>query len=138
VKQKANIVDIPESRVKFFGGSGKMLLPDSAMVANVLEKLPDRKLVTTNLICKWLTKEFKVQGTCPVTTKKALQALAHDPDIKVPYWRVLKANGELMASFPGGAKSQGEQLQKEGFTLITGKTPKVENFKESLIDTESD
>lgn len=130
------IVDIPEARIKFFGGSGKMLLPSPATVAVLLEKIPEQKLITTNLICKKLVKEFKVQGTCPVTTKKALQTLASDPDSRAPYWRVLKANGELVRSFPGGTKSQAARLQEEGFMLIEGKVVKVENFKESLVDLE--
>ncbi len=131
------IVDIPENRIKFFGGTGKMLLPCPATVAALLEKIPERKLITTNLICKELTKKFKVQGTCPVTTKKALQTLANDPETNAPYWRVLKTNGELMASFPGGVESQAAHLQNEGFMLDTaGKAPKVQKFKESLVQFE--
>jgi putative transposon-encoded protein len=38
---KITIVDIPENRVTFFGGSGKMLLPDATIVAKVLQNLPD-------------------------------------------------------------------------------------------------
>jgi alkylated DNA nucleotide flippase Atl1 len=131
------IVDIPENRVKFFGGKGKMLLPCPATVAALIEKIPENKLITTNLICKELTKKFNVQGTCPVTTKKALQTLANTPDTKAPYWRVLKTNGDLMASFPDGVEGQAAHLQKEGFTLeTTGKVTKIKHFKESLVHFE--
>ncbi len=107
------IVDIPENRLKFFGGSGKMLLPSPATVAALLEKIPEQKLITTNLICKKLAKAFNVRGTCPVTTKKVLQALVNDPDTHAPYWRVLKANGELMSGFPGGVNSQAMKLKRK-------------------------
>jgi alkylated DNA nucleotide flippase Atl1 len=131
------IVDIPENRIKFFGGKGKMLLPCPATVAALIEKIPAKKLITTNLICKELTKKFNVQGTCPVTTKKALQALVNDPEINAPYWRVLKTNGELMVSFPDSVEGQVAHLQKEGFTLeTTGKVIKIKHFKESLVHFE--
>ena len=34
------IVDIPEDRLRFFGGAGKMLLPGPATVAALIEKVP--------------------------------------------------------------------------------------------------
>src|SRR5437868_13382738 len=76
--QEDAIVDIPENRVKFFGGTGKMLLPSAATVAALIKKIPEHKLITTNFLCQELTHQFEVRGTCPVTTQKALQAIAHD------------------------------------------------------------
>jgi alkylated DNA nucleotide flippase Atl1 len=70
----------------------------------------------------------------PGYNPKALQAIAHDPDARVAYWRVVKANGGLINRFPGGAEGQAERLRKEGFALDRkGKTPKVTNFRESLV-----
>ncbi len=40
-------------------------------------------------------------------------------DDKTPYWRTLKANGELNAKYPGGIEVQKELLEKEGHTVIT-------------------
>jgi len=128
------IVDIPKERLSFFGGAGKMLLPSPTTVAALIEKMPEGKLITTSLICQKLARQFNVQGTCPVTTQKALQAIAHDPSNKVAYWRVVKANGALINRFPGGAEDQAKRLRKEGFTLDRkGKTPKVTNLRESLV-----
>jgi hypothetical protein len=128
------IVDIPEDRVKFFGGAGKMLLPSPATVAALIEKVPTRHLITTNLICKKLAQQFNVRGTCPVTTQKALQAVAHDANKEIAYWRVVKANGGLIDRFPGGVEGQAQRLSQEGFTLDRkGKGPKVANFQERLV-----
>src|SRR6516164_8574301 len=128
------IVDIPKDRLGFFGGAGKMLLPGPATVAALIEKVPAHKLITTSLLCQKLTQQFNVQGTCPVTTQKALQAVAHDPSSEVAYWRVIKANGGLMTRFPGGAEGQAERLRKEGFAVDgRGKAPKVKNFQDSLV-----
>ena len=61
-----------------------MLLPSPTTVAALIEKTPEGKLITTILICQKLAKQFNVRGTCPVTTQKALQAIAHDPATKSP------------------------------------------------------
>jgi hypothetical protein len=94
------IVDIPKERFKFFGGPGKMLLPGPATLAALVKKIPEHKLVTTNQLCQELTEQFKVRGTCPVTTQQALQAVAHDATRKVPYWRVIKGTEGYLAGSP--------------------------------------
>ena len=131
--QADEIVDIPENRIKFFGGPGKMLLPSPATVEALIKMLPESRLITTDLLRQQLTLQFKVQGTCPVTTRKALQAIANDSS-QAAYWRVINQSGGLIASFPGGVEGHAELLRKEGFTIdTTGKTPKVKDFKEELV-----
>jgi len=128
------IVEIDESQVGYFGGLGKMLHPSPATVAALIQQVPAHKLLTTDLLRRQLAAQFNVQGTCPVTTKKALQTLANDAGGNLPYWRVIKQNGELNAIFPGGVAGQAALLQQEGFTIDTsGKAPKVKQFKASLV-----
>ena len=132
--QEDAIVDIAEQQVRYFGRPGKMLLPSPATVAALIQKIPAHKLLTTDLLRRKLADQFNVQGTCPVTTKKALQAIANDASQHVPYWRVIKQNGELNAIFPGGVEGQAALLRQEGFTIDTnGKAPKVKHFKASLV-----
>jgi hypothetical protein len=112
----------------------KCCLPSPATVAALIKKIPKRKLITTNLLCKELTYQFKVRGTCPVTTQKALQAIVRGPSKNIAYWRVINSNGGLIAPFPGGAAGQAALLVEEGSTIDTkGKASKVKNFRESLI-----
>jgi hypothetical protein len=132
--QQDTIVDIPPNRVKFFGTTGKMLLPSPATVAAVIQNIPARKLITTDLLRKKLTAQFEVEGTCPVTTQKALRAIANDSRNHVAYWRVINQTGGLIGIFPGGVEGHAALLRKEGFAIDTnGKTPKVKQFKDSLI-----
>jgi alkylated DNA nucleotide flippase Atl1 len=124
----------PRTAQNFFGGTGKMLLPSPATLATLIKKIPKGKLITTNLLCKELTDQFKVRGTCPVTTQKALQAIAHGSSRNIAYWRVINTNGGLIARFPGGAAGQAALLVEEGFTIDTkGKVSKVKKFRESLV-----
>lgn len=132
-QQKDAIVDIPANRIRFFGTSGKMLLPSPATIEALIKKIPEHQLVTTDLLRKMLTDQFNVQGTCPVTTQKSLKAVARDADNQVAYWRVVKKNGELFASFPGGLEGHAALLREEGFTIDTeGKQPKIKAFTEHL------
>ena len=132
--QEDVIVDIPENRIKFFGGSGKMLLPSPATVAALIKEIPANKLITTELLRQKLTAQFNVQGTCPVTTQKALQAIAHNSSKSVAYWRIVNKNGGLIAKFPGGVEGHAALLRQEGYTIDTkGKIPKVNEFRECLV-----
>jgi hypothetical protein len=132
--QKDVIVDIPPNRVKFFGATGRMLLPSPATIEALIQKIPLNQLITTNLLRKKLTEQFNVQGTCPVTTKKALQAIANSSSKHVAYWRVINQNGGLMSYFPGGVEGHATLLRKEGFAMDANeKAPKVKQFKESLV-----
>ncbi len=132
--QQDRIVDIPPNRVKFFGCTGKMLLPSPATVAAVIKRIPSRQLITTELLRKTLTAQFEVEGTCPVTTQKALQAVANEASPNVAYWRVINQNGSLNNKFPGGAARHAALLEQEGFTIDSqGKAPKVSQFRESLV-----
>ena len=94
------LVEIPQARLGFFGGPGKMLLPSPATVAALIAKVPARKLITTDLLCQVLARQFNVRGTCPVTASGRFDA--RDPIGKVADRRVLKANGGLSPDSPAG------------------------------------
>jgi hypothetical protein len=133
--QEDVIVDISKAREKFFGCSGKMLLPSRETVEALLEQIPQHQLATTEWIQRTLAAQFNVQVTCPVATRKALQAIAKDSSGSVAFWRVVKKNGELMAIFPGGVAVQAEQLTQQGFEIdAIGKKPKVLNLKSNLVN----
>jgi alkylated DNA nucleotide flippase Atl1 len=132
--QEDVIVDIPEKRQKFFGCSGKMLLPSPATVAAQIETIPEHQLVTMDRLQKRLAAQFNVEVACPIATRNALQAIAKDASTQVAYWRVIKKDGALFALFPGGVEGHAARLRKEGFTIDTeGKVPKVHNFTEDLV-----
>ena len=111
-----------------------MLLPSPATVAARINKIPEHKLVTVDLLQKQLAHQFNVQVTCPVATRKALQAITKDSSKQVAYWRVIKKNGELFSLFPGGIEGHAARLRKEGFSIDTiGRVLRVHNFSEDLV-----
>jgi len=126
------IVDIPEERVKYFGTTGRMLLPGTVTITNLLEQIPESKVVTTGIIRDHLARQFSVEGVCPVTTKKAIIAIAKDPDCCVPYWRVINQDGGLVANFPGGKVKHAEQLHAEGLPVVGTKQPIIMDYQVSI------
>jgi len=125
------IVDIPEKRVKFFGTTGKMLLPSPSSIAAIVKKIPAGEVSTTRDLASALAAHFQVEAVCPVTLRKSLRLLGNNP--AVPFWRVIKPNGELTAIFPGGIPGQATRLQSEGCLLDqTGKTPRIQDFRSRL------
>lgn len=129
------IADIEKHRERYFGGAGKMLIPCPATVAAQLQHIPEHQLMSKELLQRKLAEQFQVQVTCPFATKKALQVIARDASQAAPYWRVIKKNGELFSYFPGGIQGHADRLRQEGFTIdTTGNVPKVQHFKECLVD----
>ena len=57
---------------------------------------------------------------------------------ETPYWRTLKANGELNPKYPGGAEAQKAKLETEGHTVVTkGRTNIryfVKDYEKTLYD----
>ena len=56
-------------------------------------------------------------------------------DNKIPWWRTLKAKGELNEKYPGGIDAQKLLLEMEGHTVIQkGKRYFVEDYESRLVD----
>ena len=57
---------------------------------------------------------------------------------ETPYWRTLKANGELNAKYPNGIEAQKEKLEAEGHTIIQKGRKNiryyVKDYENSLFD----
>ena len=126
------IVAIPPNRIKYFGTTGRMLLPSPATVAALIQRIPRHKLSTTVLLRTELSQQFEVEGTCPVTTQRALQAIAYDDDDEIAYWRIINQNGGLIARYPGGPAQHAALLQAEGFMIDP--RGRVADFKDSLVN----
>lgn len=132
VMQADAIVDIPAERVKFFGTTGKMLLPSPATLKAAIQTIPTGQLLTTERLRQRLAAQFHVEAVCPVTTRRSLKALAQTDDS--PYWRVINADGGLNADFPGGVSAQADHLRSEGVTIdVSGKKPKVSAYQTYLL-----
>ncbi len=133
--QEDILVDISPEREKYFGCSGKMLMPGPKSVEAVLNQIPPDRLVTMQLLGKELAAKHGAQVTCPVAQRNALKIIANDAENQIPYWRVVKKNGELIPYFPGGIEGHAGRLSAENHKIdSSGKAGRVSNFRERIYN----
>ncbi len=79
-----------------------------------MKKVPRGKVTTINEIRAALAKEHGAEIACPITTGIFASIAAHVAEEDkakrkrgaTPYWRTLKAGGEINPKYPGGVEAQ--------------------------------
>lgn len=88
----------------------------------VMKRIPFGKVITIGKIREYFAKENNADFTEPITAgvfvSIAAWASYQRSDNETPYWRTLKANGELNVKYPGGIQAQKEKLEAEGHTIL--------------------
>jgi alkylated DNA nucleotide flippase Atl1 len=88
----------------------------------IMRMIPHGKVVTVGKIREHFARKSGADFTEPITAgvfvSIAAWASHQRTDDKTPFWRTLKANGELNEKYPGGAAAQKEKLEAEGHTII--------------------
>ena len=136
---KIRILTDPAS-IEKYGGSRMYFAPPVDYDA-VMKKIPFGKLITVGKIREAFARNSGADFTDPITAGifvsiAAWASFQRDGD-ETPYWRTLKANGELNEKYPGGALAQKEKLEAEGHTVIPrGRTNiryYVKDYEKSLF-----
>ena len=117
---KIQIITDEKSILKY--GGNRMYFAPPMDYDRVMRLVPFRKLLTVGAIREYFARQSGADFTEPITAgifvSIAAWASFQRTDRKTPYWRTLKADGELNAKFPGGIEAQKELLEKEGHTVI--------------------
>jgi alkylated DNA nucleotide flippase Atl1 len=123
-------------------GKGTCAIPAPREVDAIMRKVPEGKLITINEIRDRVARKHKATMGCPVTTgifawiaANAAEeaALAGESDI-TPYWRTLKAGGELNPKYPGGVDRLKALLEAEGHTVVPkGQKHIVADYEKRLV-----
>lgn len=111
----------------------------------VMKTVPFGKVITVGNIREYFAKLNDADFTEPITAgifvSIAAWASYQRNDDETPYWRTLKANGELNPKYPGGIEAQKVKLEIEGHTIIKKgrKNIKyyVKDFEKSLFELSS-
>lgn len=130
-----------EDVIKRYGGS-KMLLAPPIDYDDIMKRIPEGKITTSVEIRNHLAHRYKADFTCSLTAgifiSIAAWASSQRSENITPYWRTLKAGGELNEKYPGGVQAQKEQLQAEGHNFIEKGTKKrrvfVADYEKKLAD----
>ena len=140
-KDMPKIIELDDAGAKKWGGKTMVIAPPIAY-DEAMRKVPNGKVVTTNEIRKYMAKKYKTEITCPLTAGIFINICAwasyQRKEDKTPYWRTLKANGELNSRYPEGIELQKEMLEKEGHKIASkgSKNVKyyVEDYEKDLIE----
>ena len=111
-----------QKTIEKYGGARMYFAPPLAY-DEVMKRIPEGKVVTVGQIREFFAQQNGADFTDPITAgifvsiaAWASEQRAADP---TPYWRTLKANGELNPKYPGGVQAQKEKLEAEGFCILT-------------------
>jgi hypothetical protein len=128
-------------------GKATVAVPAPREVDAIMRKVPEGKLITINEIRQIVARKHKSTIGCPITSgifawiaahAAAEAAAAGDVDI-TPYWRTLKAGGELNAKYPGGIPRIKALLESEGHTVIArGQRYYVAGHESRLVKVRKD
>lgn len=103
-------------------GGDRMYFAPPIDYDRVMRLVPFGKLLTVGAIREYFARQNGADFTEPITAgifvSIAAWASYQRTDDKTPFWRTLKANGELNAKYPGGIEAQKEMLEQEGHTII--------------------
>lgn len=117
---KIQIIADTRSIAKY--GGDRMYFAPPIEYDKIMKLIPYGKVITIGEIREYFAKISGADFTEPITVgifvSIAAWASFQRTSEKTPYWRTLKANGELNAKYPGGVEAQKELLESEGHTII--------------------
>lgn len=118
-------------------GTGTVVIPAPAEVDAIMKAVPAGQLITIDEIRARLAQKHGATIGCPITTGIFAWIAAHAAEEAAqegaaditPYWRTLKAGGELNPKYPGGVPRLKQLLEAEGHTIaVKGKRPYVAEY----------
>ena len=109
------------NKIAKYGGS-RMYFAPPIDYDKVMKTVPWGKVITVGRIREYFAEMRGADFTEPITAgifvSIAAWASFQRSKDETPYWRTLKANGELNEKYPGGVEAQKDRLEKEGHTVI--------------------
>ena len=129
-----------EKSILKYGGD-RMYFAPPIDYDKVMRLVPPGKLLTIGVIREYFAGKSGADFTEPITAgifvSIAAWASYQRENDKTPYWRTLKANGELNPKYPGGVTEQKKMLEEEGHVVISkGRTNikyYVKDYEQKLI-----
>ena len=110
-----------QKSIEKYGGDRMYFAPPMDYDA-AMRRVPYGKLTTVGEIRAFFAAQSGADFTEPITAgifvSIAAWASYQRGEDETPWWRTLKANGELNPKYPGGAEAQEEKLEAEGHTVL--------------------
>lgn len=130
-----------QKTIEKYGGE-KMYFAPPLDYDQVMKRVPFGKVLTVGKIREYFAVRNSADFTDPITAgifvSIAAWASFQRAEDETPYWRILKASGELNPKYPGGVEAQKEKLEAEGHQVIKkGRTNiryYVKDYEKSLYE----
>ena len=104
-------------------GGNRMYFAPPLDYDRVMKRVPYGRVTTVGEIREYFAKQNGADFTEPITAGIFVSIAAWASDQRAgdetPYWRTLKANGELNEKYPGGIEAQKKKLEVEGHTILS-------------------
>ncbi len=102
-------------------GEGMQVLPSPLEIREVMQSIPEGKVMSAKELCNVLAKKHKVDIACPYTVGILMNIVAYaieeDDDDNTPWWRTLGSKGELKPKYPNAPDEQMALLEAERFSF---------------------
>lgn len=139
---KIVVVD-DEKSIERYGGKNMLIAPPIEY-NDIMAGIPQGKVITAVEIREYLAGKYDADFTDPMTAgifiSLCAQASNERESDEIPYWRTLKADGELNPKYPGGIEYQKEMLESEGHEFYTKGRKNiryfVKGYENNLYDIE--
>ncbi len=139
---KTQIITDEKSIAKY--GGNRMFFAPPTDYDRAMRRVPPGKVITVGKIREYFAEKNGADFTEPITAgvfvSIAAWASYQRSGDETPYWRTLKANGELNAKYPGGVEAQKERLEAEGHVIVQrGRTNLryyVRDYEKALFELE--
>lgn len=102
------------------------VVPAPKEVDEAMRQVPRGRITTIKDLRACLARKHGTTTACPMVTgifawiaaHAADEAAAEGESNTTPYWRTLKAEGEINAKYPGGIPRQKKLLEAEGHKIV--------------------
>ena len=130
-----------QKTIEKYGGE-KMYFAPPLDYDRIMKLVPYGRLLTVGKIREYFARKNGADFTDPITAgifvSIAAWASFQRTEDETPYWRILKAQGELNPKYPGGVEAQKARLEEEGHQVVKrGRTNiryYVKDYEESLYE----
>lgn len=112
-----------EATIRKYGGDRMYFAPPLAYDA-AMRAVPPGRLTTVGALRARFARQAGADFTEPITAGVFVSIAAWASEQRggvdeTPWWRTLKAGGELNPKYPGGVAAQRARLEAEGHAIIT-------------------
>lgn len=130
-----------QKTIEKYGGE-RMYFAPPLDYDKVMKVIPFGKVITVGKIREYFAAQNEADFTDPITAgifvSIAAWASYQRSGDETPYWRTLKAQGELNPKYPGGVEAQKEKLEREGHKIIQKGRKNIRFYVENFESVQAD